>query len=96
MTQSGKRIPHEFNLEEFKKSVEEMIAIDSGIGSRPNKWIYESIPLTRTYSAEDVNNILKSGDITQQRILSNYYFSYNSYYRQVISYYASLLSFLFN
>ena len=94
MTQSGKRIPHEFSLEEFKKSVEEMIVIDSGIGTRPNKWIYESIPLTRTYSAEDVNNILKSGDITQQRILSNYYFSYNSYYRQVISYYASLLKYV--
>jgi len=94
MTQSGKSVPHEFSLEEFKKSVEDMIVLESSRTDRTREWIYESFYAPRDYTIEDVNNTIRTEDLDQKRILSNHFFYCNSYYREVISYYASLLKYV--
>lgn len=85
---------HNFSLESFKKSIENMIATssDSYSGSRIST---ASRPKpVREYNIAQVRQIIESGTTVAQQELSYNYFSMDGFYRRIIIYYATLLKYL--
>lgn len=82
------RIP----LENFQKSSKEMIAINDN-AYKNNYLRWDGVKPIKDYSIEEVENIIKRGSLEAQRKLSRDYANNNSFYRQIISYYSTLLNF---
>lgn len=84
--------PHNFSLDDFKKSTNEMIAINER--SYDNPYLnWDRVKLIRDYTQEEIKSIISSGDISAQRKLSRNYAICNGYYKQILTHYATLLNY---
>ena len=87
------RIPHNFDLASFKKITDNMIATNESAYS--SKWSDKySRRRVKNYTKEEVQNIITSGSITQQKQLSRDYFYKDGFYKRIIIHYASLLKYM--
>jgi hypothetical protein len=85
-------VPHEFSLDRFAKHQKQMIATnDSAYGSRGSYW--RQMRKLRTYSAEEISQIIQNGSLSEQQQLSRHYFDTQGYYSQIIIHYATLLNY---
>lgn len=82
---------HSFTLEEFKKNTEEMIA-DSTKSYNPFADWERIIPI-RDYDEDTVKHTIENGSLNAKRILSYNYFNKNGFYKEIISYYSTLLKY---
>lgn len=82
---------HNFDLSSFRKAHENMIATsERSYGSRYGREYRDRV---RNYSKEEVNNIIESGSIPAQQMLSRNYFNKDGFYKQMILHYATLLKY---
>lgn len=80
------------NYVNFSKIVNNMIAINEDAYKNDLlKW--DMTAPIREYDRKTINDIINSGDSKSQRILSQNYFSSNSFYKEIIIYYATLLKY---
>ena len=91
MTEQNK-VSHDFTLTEFKNNMESIVAVNEATYQK-NHLYWERTKPVRRYKIEDVINIIENGDLLAQRELSQNYFVLNGYYRQVVTYYATLLKY---
>lgn len=89
-------MPEENNLEKdfitsFTNAKTKMVATNDNA----YKGIFASrrsyLERTRKYTPEEIENIIASGSLTEQRELSRNYFKKDGYYKQIIIHYATLL-----
>lgn len=88
--------PRNFNLTSYARAQEKMIATSSsayhdygGAWSR----CHRSLEAGRTYSPEEITDIIEHGSLEAQRALSRHYFHKDGYYKQIILHYATLLKY---
>lgn len=87
------KIPHNFDLASFKKITDNMIATNESAYS--SKWSDKnSRRRVKNYTKEEVQNIITSGSITQQKQLSRDYFYKDGFYKRIIVHYATLLKYM--
>ena len=87
------RIPHNFDLASFKKITDNMIATNESAYS--SKWSDKyNRRRVKNYTKEEVQNIITSGSITQQKQLSRDYFYKDGFYKRIIVHYATLLKYM--
>lgn len=87
------RIPHNFDLASFKKITDNMIATNESAYS--SKWSDKySRRRVKNYTKEEVQNIITSGSITQQKQLSRDYFYKDGFYKRIIIHYATILKYM--
>lgn len=82
--------PQRFTLEEFKKSSEGMVRINTVGRSADNhywRWMYRS----ERFSPEQVQQIVSGGTPEQRRLLSRQFFNEDGFYRQIVLHYGTLL-----
>lgn len=81
-----------FNLELYKTAKDNMIAKN---GSVYQDWYNRrrSVTKTKEYTLEEVEKIINSGCIEEQKLLSRNYFYKDGFYKRIILYYASLLKY---
>lgn len=76
----------------FANAKQKMIATnESTYGSRYSRQFRSRI---RDYSPEEIERILQSGSLVEQQKLSRNYFYKDGYYRQILTYYATLLKYV--
>ena len=91
-TQQNISMPHEFSLDTFASSHKKMIATnDSTYSTRGDYW--RQISKMRTYTPESISHIIQSGSLSEQQQLSRHYFDTQGYYFQIITHYATLLTY---
>lgn len=85
-------VSHNFTLDSFSKAQKAMIATnDRTYGSRQSYW--ELRDSYREYNEEEVHQIINSGSFAEQQLLSRNYFNKEGYYKQIITHYATLLTY---
>lgn len=82
---------HTFTLDTFRKVHEKMIAKANASWSR--RYTNESTVRYREYSIEEVNRIINSSTLAEQQKLSRTYFYKDGFYKRIILYYATLLTY---
>ena len=87
-------VERNFSLSSFVKSKEKMIATNDN-AYRGNFDIsysryYERV---RDYTTEEIEKIISSGTLSEQQKLSRNYFYKDGYYKQIVIYYATLLTY---
>lgn len=83
---------HTFSIEQFRRSVEAMIATsdtsyNTGWGRR------RTSVQVKKYTREEIEEILNSGSISAQISLSKQYFASSGFYRRILIHYATLLKY---
>ena len=84
-----------FDLTSFTRAKEKMVSTNqtsdsvSTLGGRYS-W---SVRYRKTYTPEEIRDIVEEGSIQAKRLLSNYFFETNGYYRQIILSYVNLLKY---
>ena len=82
---------HMFDLATFRKAHQDMIANANAI------WVghygNESIVRTREYTPEEIDRIINSSSLAEQQKLSRTYFYRDGFYKRIILYYATLLTY---
>lgn len=92
VSQTKNTLQHFFNLETFKKASESMIAKNNE--TYQNSYLnWDRIKPIQTYTVEQIEHIIESGNLESQRILSQNYASINGFYKQILTYYATLLKY---
>ena len=86
----NKKPPRQFNLDSFKKAKERMISKNNG-AYKGYDFLWHRLNRTREYTIEQVEAILKSDNINEQRDLSRTFFNGNGFYRQILLHYGTLL-----
>lgn len=82
-----------FDIATFSQALSEMIATsNSSYNSDFNTYFFES-RRTKSYTKEEVQNIINSGSLSQQQILSRDFFNKDGFYRRIIIHYATLLNY---
>lgn len=85
-------VPHTFTLDSFSKAQKAMIATnDRTYGTRASYW--DRRAQSRDYSEQEIHEIINSGSFTAQQLLSRNYFNKEGYYKQIITHYATLLTY---
>ena len=81
-----------FDLASFKQITDRMIATSSSSysGTWESRW---NRPRLKDYSKEEIQNIINSGSLLQQKQLSRNYFYKDGFYRRILIYYATLLTY---
>ena len=85
------QIQHKFNLDTFRRAHEKMIAKANTSWAR--RYGNESTVRYKEYSLEEVNRIINSSTLTEQRKLSRNYFYKDGFYKRIILYYGTLLTY---
>ena len=85
------QIEHKFSLETFRKAHQNMIAKANMSWSR--RYSNESTVRYREYSIEEVNRIINSSTLAEQQKLSRTYFYKDGFYKRILLYYATLLTY---
>lgn len=82
---------HNFTLDAFRQAHEQMIAKATGSWNR----LYgnESVVRYREYTAEEIDKIISSSSLAEQRKLSRAYFYKDGFYSRIIYHYATLLTY---
>lgn len=80
---------HQFNLETFKKNVENIIKVNEGYDTS-NEWPFTSISRIRDYTHEEIHDIIRNGTLEQQINLSRNYFYMSGFYKRILIHYATL------
>lgn len=83
---------HNFELSSFKQAQQAMIATSDNAYSTRYGW-QNSQMSNGNYTIEQVQRIVDSGTIAEQRALSRHYFAKDGYYKQLILHYATLLKY---
>lgn len=83
-----------FDLSSFARAKEKMIATNEM--AYRNNWetISNRLYNKRSYTPEEVANIISFGSLGEQQKLSRNYFNKDGYYKQIIIYYATLLKYM--
>ena len=85
-------VPHNFTLDSFTKAQLKMIATNErAYGARRSYWDVRAS--CREYTEEEVHSILNSGSFLEQQQLSRNYFNKEGYYKQILTHYATLLTY---
>lgn len=84
---------HNFDLDSFKRAQLDMIATND---SAYNGYygFHSQRSVNKDYTLEEVNQIIKSGTLMQQRALSRHFFDKDGYYKQLVLHYATLLKYI--
>lgn len=82
---------HNFTLENFRKVHQAMIAKANNSWSK--RYGSESTVRYREYTPEEVDRIINSSDLLGQQKLSRSYFYKDGFYKRIILYYATLLTY---
>ena len=84
-----------FNLANYAKINNEMIATTETSYSESvwSKW-HSILSRARSYTAEEIQNIIESGNLNEQQRLSRNYFYKDGYYKKIILHYATLLKYV--
>ena len=82
---------HTFSLENFKKAHENMIAKADQTWS--HRFSSESFIRSKEYTIEEVNRIINSSTLAEQQKLSRNYFYRDGFYKRIILYYGTLLTY---
>lgn len=80
-----------FDLDTFKKQINDLIATSDTAWNET--YGRQRTTKTRQYSLEDINKIIDEGSVDQKRKLSYDYFQKDGFYRRIIFYYATLLTY---
>ena len=80
-----------FDLENFKKVQEQLVARADDSWRRWSSFDY--IATKRTYTPEQINEIIERGSLVEQQNLSKYFFDRSGLYRRIILYYATILTY---
>ena len=91
MAQENKSITHTFSLDSFRKAYQTMIA--KATASWSNRYGYDPTVRFKEYTPEEVNNIINSSNLFEQQKLSRNYFYKDGFYKRIILYYATLLTY---
>ena len=76
----------------FKKAIDGMVSTSTAVN---NYWgNHRTASKLVDYSIEEIENILKSGSLSQQQILSNNYFEKDGFYKRILIHYATLLKYV--
>ncbi len=81
-----------FDLSSFKQSMNNMIATNDKAYMREGNFYYTNV--LRNYTKPEIERIINSGSISQQRALSRNYFHKDGFYKRIIIYYATLLKYI--
>lgn len=79
-------------LESFTKASNQMIATSQN-GFRSAWGDRQRVERVKDYTPDEIDRIVNSGSLVEQRKLSNNYFYKDGYYKQIIIYYATLLKY---
>ena len=85
------QIQHNFSVESFRKVHDAMIAKANASWSK--RYGTESTARYRDYTVEEVNKIINSSSLLEQQKLSRAYFYKDGFYKRIILYYATLLTY---
>ena len=80
----------QFDLTTFQKAYADMIAKNDSAWNDNRSYFWNR---KRHYTLEDVDKILEEGTIEEQQQLSRYYFDRDGFYKRIILYYATLLTY---
>ena len=87
-----RKVPHDFTLDTFSKAQNKMIATSNRTyGTRESYW--DRLSRCREYTDEEVQGIINSGSFLEQQALSRNFFNKEGYYKQIITHYATLLTY---
>lgn len=88
-------ISRNFDLTSFTRAKEKMVSTNQTADSVSTLGGYYSwsVRYRKTYTPEEIRDIVEEGSIQAKRILSNYFFETNGYYRQIILSYVNLLKY---
>lgn len=78
-----------FSLEEFKKASSGMVAKNAGRYGSRDPW--SGLLGRREYTREEIESVIRCGNPLSMRNLSRKFYNENGIYRQIITYYATLL-----
>ena len=82
---------HTFSLADFKKAHEEMIAKPDASWS--SRYMGEGVVRSKEYTIEEVDKIINSSSLAEQQKLSRNYFYRDGFYKRIILYYGTLLTY---
>ena len=85
----GENAPHT----SFSKASKKMIATNDKAYNSIHSLVRNRLHREKDYDPEQIANIIASGDLTEQQDLSRSYFYRDGYYKQIICYYANLLTY---
>lgn len=77
----------------FKKAIEDMVATNSSAYTSEWDYFRTARRKTKTYTLEEIAQIIDTGSLSEQRQLSASYFQHNGFYSRLIIYYATLLNY---
>ena len=92
MAQEKNSITHTFSLDVFRKAHEAMIA-KVNASSWSNRYGLEPVTRFKEYTPEEVEKIINSSNILEQQKLSRNYFYRDGFYKRIILYYATPLTY---
>lgn len=82
-----------FTISEFKKFINNMIATNDNVYSRDTLSNLVSKTRTRSYTKEEILEILKNGSLYELQELSKTFFKLDGFYRRICIYYATILKY---
>ena len=77
----------------FSKASKKMIATNDQAYNSMRNIVRNRMYREKDYDPEQIANIIASGDLTEQQDLSRSYFYKDGYYKQILCYYANLLTY---
>ena len=77
----------------FSKASKKMIATNDGAYQSMRTMVRNRMYKEKDYNPEQIANIIASGNLTEQQDLSRAYFYKDGYYKQILCYYANLLTY---
>lgn len=80
-----------FDITTFQKMQDKMIAKNEQLWN--GNYYSNSITRTRDYSLEEIKQIINSSSLASQQKLSRNYFDKNGFYKRIILYYATILTY---
>ena len=82
---------HTFSLADFKKAHQDMIAKPDASWS--SRYMGEGVVRSKEYTIEEVDKIINSSSLAEQQKLSRNYFYRDGFYKRIILYYGTLLTY---
>ena len=82
---------HNFNLDTFTKSLEEMVSVSDA--NHIDSWSAYFGERTYAYTKKEIEQIIAEGNVNEQIALSRHYFNTDGLYRRIILHYATLLKY---
>ena len=90
MSDTKNQVPRNFDLSSFKRANKDMIAKNDCSWDNPYGYS-RSVDRMKQYTLKEMDDIIDSNSLLAQQSMSREFFKKNTFYKQIILHYATLL-----